>query len=603
MKLIIRSVLAFLFLTILSCNNEIEDFQSNLNANDFLLNIPVSQDTFLVDNSYNIDFRVEIKGCLIDSVFIYSGKDTILKSDTFIISTDKLYLNTGLNNISFIIRAVNIGSGKTVFFKSKSLLFNCVDNLSNRFVSHSVDNGRLRLTWKGLDESNTQKYIVERWVIDDKFNTNYGEKKYLQTYEVENTSFVDNYYVGEEVEYKITVLNKEGNKQDIWYYKKSKEQQYFYVTQNPTVGYTLHFSKCKYFNNLGQYYFTDGYNSNPKFIYSTSEVNDTIYNISNAKFAGEARFWLRYLPKQLPDNFSKDDWNIYANFVCLIYGLKSFAYENISELNDDNVVITYNGKIFKYNLKTNSKTDSIVNKSASYGFLRLTPAGNYLYVTDGNIYGSPTYIWSTNKFKTNPDFTFGTNFSDPVISDNLIAFMSVPGSLSVSKLAIYNAANGDKMFTTGYDNNSGFRRVSSNGKYFFTGQLGLYLFSYSNNSFKEIYVDNNRLNIYNFLDFNPTNNEICYAWTSDKKFSIRNSSDFSEIKSYTLNLDEIENIDYYSKRIMGYKSGNVLVYNLEDGTLVREIAADIVELFLYNNKPVLIGNTIYSNHGIKYILN
>ena len=414
---------------------------------------------------------------------------------------------------------------------------------------------------------------------------------------------MDNDYVGEEAEYKITVLNKEGNKQDIWYYKKSIEQPEYYVSQNSSEGYCLHFAKCKYFNNFGQYYLTDGYNYNPAFIKSSNQVNDTIVNFVDAKFVHEARFWLRYLPKNLPDNFVNDDWNIYGKFIYVKYGVKSFEYERIAIINNENVAITLNGNIYKYNIKTNQKTDSIINKSARYGFLRTTPSGDYLYAIDENKYGSPVYIWATNRFNTSPDYTFQIDFIVPTISDNLIAFMSDPSNTTSSNLALYNATNGNKIFTTGYQSYGSLRRVSSNGKYFLTDQSELKLFSYSANSFKSIYIEKDWAKYYKFFDFNPLNNEICYVWSSDKKFSIRNTSDFSEIKSYSLELEEIVNIDYYSKKIMGYVTDKIRVYNLEDGTLEKEIPADLSALFFYSNNSVLIGNSVYSNYGVKYNLN
>jgi hypothetical protein len=195
---------------------------------DFLFNIPINQGTFLIDKDYNIDFRIEIEGHIVDSAFLIIDNDYIIKRDTFIISTKSLFLSEGLHKISFLIRSIKSENGDTVFLKSKSLLFNSVENLSDRYVFPAVDSGKLKLTWKEFDKNNTQKYTVERWLLDDKFNTKIREKKYYQTFEVENASFIDNYYVGEEVEYKITIINNDGNKQDIWYYKKSNEQPGYY---------------------------------------------------------------------------------------------------------------------------------------------------------------------------------------------------------------------------------------------------------------------------------------------------------------------------------------------------------------------------------------
>jgi len=600
----------FLFF-ILSCkkDTDIQDINTQSadtlaipDVQDFLFNIPFNQDTFLIDKDYNIDFRIEIEGYNIDSVFLTIDNSYVIKRDTSIISSKSIYLSEGLHSISFVIRTIESESEDIAFFKSKSFLLKVVENLSKRYVYPSVEGGKLKLAWEEFDKNNTQKYIVERWLIDDKFNTSSGKKKYYQIFEVENASFVDNYYVGEEAEYKITILNNESNKQDIWYYKKLMEQPDYYISQNSSGGYNLHFTKCKYFNNFGQYYLTDGMNHNPTFINSSNQVSDTVLNIADAKFGDEAGFWLRYLPKQLPDDFLEDDWNIYGKSIYARCGDKSFEYERIAIINNENVAITSNGNIYKININSGQKVDSIINESARYGFLRTTPAGNYLYAIDENSYGSPVYIWATNKFTTSPDYTFQIDFIVPPISDNLIAFMSVPGNTTSSKLALYNATNGNRIFTTDYESYGSLRRVSSNGEYFLTDQSELKLFSYSANTFKSIYIENDWSKYYSFFDFNPMNNEICYVWDSDKNFSIRNTSDFSEILSFSLELEKIVNIDYYNKKIMGYVSDKILIYNLENGTLEKEIPANLSDLFFYSNNTVLIGNTIYNNNGIKYVI-
>lgn len=597
----------FLFF-IISCEKVMDIQDSNTQSadtlaipdgQDFLFNIPVNQDTFLIDKDNNIDFRIEIEGYIVDSTILIIDNDIIIKRDTFIISTKSIYLSEGLHNISFLIRSIKSESGETVFFKSKSLLFNIVENLSNRYVYPTVDGGKLKLTWEEFDKNNTQKYIVERWLIDDKFNTKVEEKKYYQIFEVENASFVDNYYVGEEAEYKITILNNEGNKQDIWYYKKLMEQPDYYVSLNSSGSYNLHFTKCKYFNNFGQYYLTDGLNASPTYIQSTNQVNDTAINIVDGKFGDEGRFWLRYLPKQFPNDFLEDDWNIYGKFIYARYGDRSFEYERIAIINDKNVAITSNGNIYKVNIESNQKTDSIINESARYGFLRTTPAGDYLYATDENIYGSPVYFWSINNLTTQPNHTFQNDFVIPPVSDNLIAIMSVPSNVSPSKLALYDVTNGNRIFTTDYNGTSNRPKISSNGKYFFIDDSDLKLCNYENNTFKLIWEESDRAKYYRFYDFSPLNNDKCYIWDGDKKFSIRSTLDFTEINSFTLELEEIINIDYYNKKIMGYVTDKILVYNLDDGTLENEIPANLRDLFFYSNHTVLIGNTIYNNNGIK----
>jgi hypothetical protein len=47
----------------------------------------------------------------------------------------------------------------------------------------------------------------------------------------------------------------------------------------------------------------------------------------------------------------------------------------------------------------------------------------------------------------------------------------------------------------------------------------------------------------------------------------------------------------------------IMIYDLNNGDLLQEVPCNISELFFYQNKTILLGNTIYNNQGIKYNLN
>ncbi|WP_346856720.1 hypothetical protein [uncultured Draconibacterium sp.] len=584
-------------------NDEKMVFDTLSITNNFLFNVPFVADTFFIDKLYNIDIRIGLEGYFIDSVSIIDSKGSKFVGDTAIISSKYFCHYENPERIKFFIRTINQENKDTVFFESESLMFKAVESLAKRFVHSSVDEGRLKLIWQEFDENNTQKYLVERWIIDDNFNQNYGEKKYYHRFEVNSATFLDNYYVGEEAEYKITIINNENDKQDIWYYKKSKEHPKYYISQNSSGGYNLNFTKCKYFNNFGQYYLTDGYNFSPTFIRSTDQINDTTLNIADAEFGSEARFWLRYLPKQLPEGFTENDWYIYGKFIYARYGIKSFEYEGIAIINEENLAYTEDGNIYKFNISSNQKTDSIINKNARYGFLTATPAGNYLYAFDENIYGSPVYFWTTNKLSTNPDYSFQSGFAIPPVSDNLVALKSIPSNVSPSNLALYDVTTGNNIYTTDYSGSGNRPKISNDGQYFLIDNSGLKLCSYINNKFGLIWEESDWKKSYRFYDFNPQNDDQCYIWDDNKIFSIRKTSDFSAINSFTIEADAIVNIDYFSNKIMAYTTDKILIYNLNNGNLIKEIPANLSELFFSGNKTVLLGNTIYNNNGVLYKLN
>ncbi len=600
-----------LFYLIYSCEDthsptiKEDDKKSNAKTIDniFLFNVPIVGDTIFIDKQYNIDIRVELEGYSIDSVIITNNTHTILVCDTEIISSKYFCSYENPEKVEFLIRSVNLENKDTVYFKSKPMVFKSVENLSNNYVYPSIDDGKLKLMWQEFDKNNTQKYLVERWMIDDNFNQNYGKKKYYQIFEVENAVFFDNYYVGEEVEYKITIINHYGNKQDSWYYKKSKEKPNYYVTQNSAGGYNLHFSKCKYFNNFGQYYLTDGYNFNPTFIHSTNQVSDTIITLSSAKFCDEARLWIRYLPKQLPDGFLEDDWYIYGKFLYTRCGTTSITYKNIAILDNNNIAYTMDEKIFKYNIVNNQVVDSIVNKGANYEYLKSTPDGKYIYSNNYNLSNSSMYFWSTNSFSPNPVYDFHLTYAVSPVSNNLRIIMTIPSNFSPSKLAIYDITNRSIIYTTNYDETGNYPTISPNGDYLFISDSGLKLCHYINNSFDVVWAESDLGKYYRFYNFNRLNNDLCYVWDNNKVFSIRRTSDFSIINSFSLGLEAIVDIDYFSNKIMGYVSDKIMIYDLNNGNLIKEISANLSETFFYSNKTILLNNIIYNNHGIKYELN
>jgi len=598
-----KIILLATFITIISCE---KNEKSNINGpqpidtldildvTDFLFNIPISNDTILYDKDYNIDFRVEIEGYLIDSVLLIINNHRRIKKDTSIISSKNLRIEKGSHSILFLIRSVNFENGDTIYFKSNQLTLHIVENLSNRFVISSIDNGRLKITWPELDKKNTSNYLIERFMGED--------MEYSHEFEVQDSIYFDNYYVGEEANFRISVINNVGNKQNIWYYTKPHEQPLLNVSQNNVEGYNIHYSKNKYFNNFGQYYLTTASNNNPEFLFSSTSIEDTSYHISDAKFAEEARFWLRYLPKEYPEGVSEEDWLIYRKLLYTQYGINSFKYNSLAIINNENLAYTSDGNIFKFNINANKITDSIINENSRYGLLKTTPAGSYVYAIDENINGTPLFFWSSNSFSTNPDYEFQIKRTIPPVSDNLLAIKAVPSSTSSTKLAIYDITNSNRIYTTDYNAYSSLRRISSDGKYYLTDQHELKLFSYMDNSLNLIYRENEWPKYYKFFDFNPLDNGICYIWDNDNVFSIRNTSDFSEINSFSIELLKIIYIDYYSKKIMGYVRYKLQIYNLDNGSLEKEIPTDTDELFSIGNKAILFKNTVYGTHGIKYII-
>lgn len=571
-----------------------DDIQINsIEAQKILFNAPFKGDTLLLDHNGNIDMRVAIEGYTIDSVIIEVGDMYPIKQDSAIVMSQRISsrLFEGGLPVRFFIHAIDSETEKLVVFKSQELFAKRVEDIASQYVTTSIVDGRLKLSWVELDKDYTQKYVVERWVIDNDFSDK-GIRKYYQRYEVESPEFIDNYYVGEEAEYKITIVNNNGGRQDLWWYTKDKEWLQCSASQNPSGGFNIHLPKCPYYN-FGEYNLTEGGNGNPAFIAKTNDINDTIIHLKNAMFGENESFWLRCLPNQLPEGYTEEDWNIYSSHLNVVFGNSSFDFTRIQQINEESFVYTYRGNIYKYNINTNQVVDSIVSASKKYIFLSTTPAGDYIYAMDEIQSKSPVYIWKTEDFTNQPTYVFQNDYILPNVSDNLVAIMGEKDVSSGAKLTLYNAKTGAKIYKTEYPSTSVRSIISSNGKYFFIPGTYMKLCRYENQTFKVIWENTDR-NGYYFYGFNALDNGECYLLDYNNNFSIRSTEDFSEINSFTLDAQRIVNIDYYSRRILAIKEGHFFIYNLDDGTLEYKLATA--------SEARLINNVLYSYEGVTYHL-
>jgi hypothetical protein len=606
-----KSFLAILSLIIsamiiLSCDKEKDEnfiehleFDSTyiLSAKDFLFNIPINGDTIFIDESYGIDFRIDLEGYKIESVVITIDSVRVREFNINIINTGYFgFYNEGIHKIKFELRVEDLDNGNKISLNSGKFVLKVLENLSNKFISTSEVDGRLCVVWPQLDIKNTQYYLIERIMGDN--------NEYVQEIESKDFIFIDHYYVGERVDYKISVINNEGERQNIWYYHKELENPNYIVTQKSEGGYSIHFNRCKYYNNFGQYYLTTGMNDNPEFLYSSTSISDTIYNDPDLKFADEVRYWLRYYPKEFPESITAENWELYGHFLYAYAGELSFKYDIIAIIDENNVVYTWEGKIYKRNLETNQITDSIINRNVYYRSIRTTPSGKYFYSIDYNLYGSPLYFWSSDTISNSPRYTFQNNFSVVAkVSDNLIAIMDIQGGVDNSKWGLYDVTNGNLIFPTPYFAYDSYPTISSNGEYLLIGRPDLRLCHYSDSILTVLWENTDWSLIFNYIDFNPNNSQL-YIWDDLKNFVIMSTSNISDITSYTLDVEQIINIDLNGGKIMGFQPDKIIIYNLVNGQFEKEIPANISNLFTSGNNGLLLGNTIYSNWGVKYkILN
>lgn len=158
-----------------------------------IFNLNIFNDTVYMDSEEAIDFWMELEGQVVDSVFIYiNGERNFIFNPDEIHSLDLFGKKQGRNNIQF--EFIVAGPLETTHYKTHELILLYEENISSRFVRTEIIDGKLALIWPAVSSEMVSGYEIER-TIDDMV---------LSTYVSDNPLYIDDKYVGESANYRIS---------------------------------------------------------------------------------------------------------------------------------------------------------------------------------------------------------------------------------------------------------------------------------------------------------------------------------------------------------------------------------------------------------------
>lgn len=575
----------------------------SLNVSDYLFNIPIRGDTIFFDYEYTIDYRVELENRRIDSVYVSIDNRRIIDADTSTLET--LYSThrpQGDYKIQYRIVTLNPLNNRVEYFQTKPLNLKIKKNLAKSFFSTSIVDGRLQIIWPEFDKQCTDSYIIERLMGDDS-QVGWPYKKVIET---ETNQLIDQFYVGEEVGYRIYSKNRDGKLQRTWFFTKNQEDPRYSISHTPEIGYYFQFESSKYYNNFGKYLLVVDIST---YLLDSENIKDTFCIDPYGHFASRAEYSLLILPKKLPADFEDKHRWIYQHYYLDSYGAQTFRFDHLTKIGENKIAYTHDQKIYLRDLNLDIIIDSIHSSDADYVEIRSTPSGEYIYSRDKNLDEQSVLFWNTNMSNTIPAYTFTSGSRFPIVSDNLIGIMA--NSESPFLASLYDITNDEKVFETPYRQSASTGPgISNNGMYFLIGSSSSYVHenyycSYINNTFTTIW-ENSSPTYFKFYSFDPINDQLCYLWDNNGIFFIKNIADFSTILTFDLPVTKIKDIDYNSRKILCYKwTSNyldlLLIYNLDTGELLHELSINNRDVFGYDDVSI-VGNTIYSTKGVKYQL-
>jgi hypothetical protein len=217
----------------------------------------------------------------------------------------------------------------------------------------------------------------------------------------------------------------------------------------------------------------------------------------------------------------------------------------------------------RYSLESRS---TISSASFGFNFLAVSPNSKYILYLDG-----------TNLTLMNTDFMHLKTIPVAQIANNSFIQMIIVSDTGTTVIydylkkcmVVYNLINEKSVTEIPVLNYVNQFRISANGEYLFEPWNNL-LLKIGNNTYSKIWGDESNSLEFRFCEFFPDNSGKI-ALYDGSYFYIKKCSDFSTVKTFSINNKTIINIDFDKEKILTYKEGMLYVYSLSNGQLLHSI--------------------------------
>ncbi|MCF8378725.1 MAG: hypothetical protein K9H49_04055 [Bacteroidales bacterium] len=492
-------------------------------------------------------------------------------------------------------------------FTSKEWII-IVRDIESNIVTTEVSNGFLKLRFpRSVEKIN--EFIV--------FKSN------LEIGRTSNYEFIDKGYVGEGGEYYIQYEDSEtGELRHFGWIELPNEIEFKY-TYDSENNYAIEWSNRKYYSAVDTIIlFSKDYVYSTYDIEKTADISKAKFEIPKSYFGSLREYKLALKPKYYNPVYElhceyNDPYSYFSSQKeKFIIGYPAPIFKYLAKINESEFIYHTN----KYDLGSTAYNDSIFRYSITENKLmesfRYNPPD---YSLTGNRYSSPSTSPDGNSFFAilGSTETAISNPTNKLSNYKIIDFSNLTSRITkvpisnegtaliygIRKIILFDYEN-DKVLGS-IDNTTALSdyNISFDGCYFFKRvSHTIWLFSYKNKiiSPEDTDVSWNKIGI-DYFDFKQDEANRLVSWDKDtKKFSILSCPDLNELSSYTVNEEEIVDIDYFTGRILSFSPNLLVVRSLDDGSVLYKIPVGFSDF--YTNACYLVGNSIFNRNGARYYL-
>lgn len=623
-KKVLIAIAFLLFIALHSCKYDTHDiYERNLNQNVTeptieTVHLDLSENEDTVELAYNrVHFNFKSSDQQVSGVKFYLDGTLIGTVESGNSSFDLYheFLFLGMHRLKLEI-FTHSGTGSIAdslgmegfLFASKEWTIK-VQNTTYSGVTSIVSDGFLKLVWAKPDQDITE-FIIYR------SNQEIGRTATCE--------YVDKGYVGEGANYSVAFKStyNAGQLETLGWVNIPNEIRLKKFNYNTRNNYNILWERPKYYAAVKSIQLVrdnDDYSTSQ--LEMTTDINQNSFVIPTSLFGQLAEFRLILSSKSSKPMYNNPSYPSNSSFSspkikCMI-GYPSPIFDSFSRISSteflyhtdmyDYESTAYNDSMFRYSTTQNKVLESFRYNPPNYGW-------------SGDHYWNPTASSDGSYFVANVGLS-GTaivssayNLKDYKIFDIsslTSSTLKIPVSnngrgivIGSDKKYLYDFINKGVLATVNSTTWLDDHNISSDGNYFFLRvSHTVWLYSFLNNQLKlerTISADNSPG--YDYFNFMASEPDKAVSWNKNTKaFSILRCSDLGILKSFTIDANQILDIDYYHNRILTFSPKRLMVYSLTDGSVLYDIPVSFE--YMGTNRCHLTGNSIFHEKGARYFLN
>lgn len=516
-----------------------------------------------------LGLNIYIDGVIRDSVMSDNGSFYILQSA---LSQGKhtmnvvLYTKAGTGSIADRLDA-------EAMLLSKEWVV--IADYSKKNVTHTVENGYLKLHWDEYKNLDLKSYRIQYSVT------------------TENNYYVDSLYLGAEKTFYVDIVKTDGSitrwgSLDL---DENIPKLEFKIADDNTYYFT--WTKSPYYNAVKYRYELN--NSDDESIpygsyYGFKSVDDTIY-VSNMYFSDYFNFTLHTLPKNLTEY--ANDYMIYPRSYMLQYaGEPANVRDYTTYTSADTLTALDDENVYKYFLGGETVYNTPINNGISYGLghLQVSPRGKFLlgkyYALNGTGMNYFAKELRTGKILqmdfVDPNYTLHDYRYGRGISDNGIGIFILSKRVFIYDF-INNIEIASKTFSSQSESGTSFK-IAPDGKHYIalvnSDLMLLDVYKINAPNLEKMYSLESGTTSW---EFNPTDPNMITS-VKDNILSVIQCEPYVLLRTIEFASDEVfMNIDYFNNEILSINANQFIIRSLNDGNVLKRIAKRPERYYLYEN--------------------